>query len=1097
MNRFVALLAVLCLGSLYSTAQENNPLINSAEAIQAGIKLFDEGKYKKAFKEYEKVRSGDTNYVWALYEMALVCASDSQFTRGIKICQKALALPNERERCPDLLMQYGNLVDYAGQPERALQIYDSAMAIYPAYIALYVSKGTTLIRMKKYKEAEKVFKQGLLINPFSASCHFKLGLCALNQGNIIPAYLSFVANTIMEPEGRFAMNSISLLDNIAKGKDDIVELVNKRTEEPGENFRLIEQIVLSKIALDKNYKALLKLDDPISRQLQVICEKLSYDAGDNDFWMQFYVPFYRKAFEDKQFEYLVNYAFSGVDIPDIKEFNRKKKKDIEAFVDQLVAYLKMIRTTRELQVEKRNTNGACYYYQGGLLIGKGVSKNNGEVLTGPWEFYFPAGNKKGVGTYNDKGGKEGVWKYYYVNGQLKGEEFYRDGKQEGKETYYFDHGVVSSRSTYKNGETDGEQTTYYKDGVIRVIDQYANGKLNGLIKNFSTTGLLSSEAVYVNDLRNGKFKTYHDNGKVASEGSYVDDKLSGPYKAWYDDGVVSMTAQYDHDKPTGEMKKFHENGKLKSVEYYNNGLLEGEYISYYDNGQVETKYSSKKGKADGDIRYFDEDGKLYATLSFDNDKIKGAKYFDKTGKQIGISELSKGKLDLMVYRPDGTKKVLMPYNAKGELNGKKIYYSGSGKEREVNTYVNSELNGESITYFANGQKSVVSNYVAGKKDGYYISWFMHGEKQEEGWYKEDELQGEWLTYNEQGVLITRSGYLNGELNGVKTSFWPNGKLESEMLYDMGMLLEMTEYDTTGKVLNMVKLKNGTGKFTSLYVNGKLASEGNYVNGNLEGLYKFFYFDGSTQTEQYFKAGVRDSMYKTYYYGGKISMEGTYHMGDKTGTWKYYREDGTVSRTEDFKAGRLHGKRTYYYKNGKTDSEMPYKNGDREGLFKKYTEDGTLVCHMHYHDDVLVGYSYQGKNNELVPEIPLVQGNGSLQSFFPNGNPSIAVNYVDGSQHGSYKAYHTNGKLSMENTENYGDSEGLLKEYNPDGSARSIYNYLHDNLHGPYKEYNEKGILTEEGGAYNGNDHGEIRYYDDNGKLKQTRIYYFGYLLGLK
>src|SRR5262249_1529825 len=150
---------------------------------------------------------------------------DSQFTLGIKICEDALAGINERERCPELLTQYGVLLDYDGQQERSLKIFDSAISVYPAYTMLYVSKGTTLLRMKKYKEAEKVFKQTLLISPFSASAHYKLGLCALNQGNIVPAYLSLMANLLMEPEGRFAVNSISLLDNIAKGKDDIMELV--------------------------------------------------------------------------------------------------------------------------------------------------------------------------------------------------------------------------------------------------------------------------------------------------------------------------------------------------------------------------------------------------------------------------------------------------------------------------------------------------------------------------------------------------------------------------------------------------------------------------------------------------------------------------------------------------------------------------------------------------------------------------------------------------------------------------------------------------------------------------------------------------------
>jgi uncharacterized protein len=1097
MNRHLTLVAVLCFGCLYATAQESNPLINSAEAIQAGIKFFDEEKYKDAIKEYQKVKAGDTNYVWALYEMALTCAADSQYTRGMKICREALALKSERERCPDLLMQYGNLLDYDGQQERALQIYDSAIGMYPAHISLYVSKGTTLIRMGKYKEAEKIFRQALLINPFSASAHFKLGLCALNQGNIVPAYLSLVANVVMEPEGRFARNSISLLDNIAKGKDDIVELVNKRTEEPDENFRLVEQIVLSKIALDKNYKSIINLDDPIARQLQVICEKLSFDANDNDFWMQFYVPFYKKAFDDKKFDYLVNYAFSGVDVAAIKEFNKKKKKDIEAFVTETVAYFKGIRSTRELTVSKRSTDGSTYYFQNGQLLGKGVSRNNGDLLTGAWEFYYPSGNKKASGMYNDKGEKEGDWKYYYFNGQLKGEENYRSGKQEGKETYYYDHGIVSSRAIYKNGVADGEHTMYYKDGVIKAIDYYTNGNLNGLRKNYTTSGLLQSEVVYVNGVQNGPFKTYHANGKVESEGQYLDDKLSGPYKAWYDDGVVSMTAQYEQDKPTGEMKKFHENGKLKSVEFYTNGLQEGEYISYYDNGQLSFKYTGKKGKVDGDIQYYDKDGKLYSTATFDNDKVKAARYFDKTGKQISSSELSKGKLDLVAYRPDGTKKVFTPYNAKGEVNGKQIYYAGSGKEKETNNYVNSELNGESTSFFTNGQKYATTTYVAGKKDGYYTSWYMHGTKQEEGWYKDDQLQGEWLFYNEQGVLVTRTSFLNGDLNGLKTVYWPNGKIEYETLYDMNKLVTMTEYDTTGNVLNQVTLNNGTGKYRSLYVNGKLYSEGNYVNGNLQGLFKHYYFDGSVQAVQYFKNGLRDSLYQSFYFGGKLSSEGRYQLGDKTGAWKYYREDGALSRTEEFKAGKLHGKRTYFHKNGKPDMEIIYRHGDRDGLHKRYSEDGVLVYQMRFDEDVLSGYSYLGKNNELVPEIPLVQGNGAVKTFFPNGNAGVAVEYVDGSQHGSYKLYRTNGKLFLENTEHYGNSEGLFKEYYADGTLCAEYNYLHDNLHGPYKEYNAKGVLIEEGNSYNGNNHGEIRMYDDNGKLKETRIFYFGNLLGVK
>ncbi|OQP52622.1 hypothetical protein A4H97_25195 [Niastella yeongjuensis] len=1098
MNRHVTpLITALCFACLYATAQENNPLINSAEAISAGVKLYDNGQYKEALKEYERVKVGDTNYVWALYEMALTCTVDSQYTRGIQVCQEALSLPTERERSPDLLTQYGNLLDYDNQQERALRIFDSALAVYPAYAGLYISKGTTLIRMKKYKEAEQVFKQVLLINPYSAAAHFKLGICALNQGNIVGAYLSLLGNVVMDPGNHYSGNVVTMLDDIAKAKDYVVELVNNRKEEPSANFRFIEQIVLSKIALDNNYKSIIELTDPIAKQLQVICEKLSYDENDNDFYMQFYAPFYQKVFEEKKFDKLVYYAFSGVNSSVIKDFNRKHKKDIEAFVTETVEYLKPIRATRELSLAKRDAKGSCYYFEGGQLIGKGASPDNGNTLTGPWEYYFASGNKKSAGVYNEKGEKEGVWKYYYFTGQLRGEEIYRNGKQEGKETYYYENGNISSTAEYKDGEINGERITYYKNGALRTVEQQENGKLKGNRKVYTQNGLLQSAAMYANDKKSGAFKTYFANGQVELEGSYADDKLSGPYKAYYEDGVVSMEAQYDQDNAVGEIKKFFENGKPKSIETYNNGVLEGEYASWYNNGQVNTKYINKKGKLNGDVQYFDKDGKMYSIFTFDNDLLKAARYFDKTGKQISISEASKGRLNLLSYVPNGTKSALSPYNEKGMMEGTQVYYYGSGKEKETNTYANGELNGESVSYYPGEQKKVTVNYTQGKKDGYYIARYIHGGRQEEGWYKDNEPEGEWFSYNEAGNLTARTNFLNDEMNGLKTEYWPNGKKLVEYLYDRGVLLAMTQYDTTGRVLNQVNLKNGTGKMTTLNVNGKLYSECTYQYGSLEGAYKYYYFDGSNLAVQYFKKGLRDSLYRDFYFGGNIAKEGMYKMGNKAGAWKYYWENGNVSRVDEYKAGQLHGKQTFYTMDGKKDAEMDYENGSRQGFYRKYSSEGVVLYQMRYEEDEPVGYSYRGNNNELVPEIPMTAGNGRFRPLFPNGNAAIDVLYVDGQTNGTYKFYYDNGKLLRERNENYGYIEGVLKEFYADGAQHYVYNYLHNNLHGTTREYNAKGILVEEGNYYNGDYHGETRYFDDNGKLKEVRTYYYGQLLSIK
>src|ERR671913_1249215 len=132
MRKLLLVLSISLANFITSSAQENNPLISSGEIIDQAVKLHDDGNYKDAIKLYKKVNRNDTNYVRALYELALTCMADSQFNEGIAVCELAMAEPTDRERLPDILTQYGSLLDNAGKQDRAIHIFDSAIQIYPA-----------------------------------------------------------------------------------------------------------------------------------------------------------------------------------------------------------------------------------------------------------------------------------------------------------------------------------------------------------------------------------------------------------------------------------------------------------------------------------------------------------------------------------------------------------------------------------------------------------------------------------------------------------------------------------------------------------------------------------------------------------------------------------------------------------------------------------------------------------------------------------------------------------------------------------------------------------------------------------------------------
>lgn len=1093
--RHLILTCLLCFSFLLSKSQENNPLINSGKLINEGIKLHDNNQYKEAIELYQKVPRGDTNYYLAIYEMTLSLMADSQHTKALQICEKGLS--EVHDWSPSLLTLYGSLIDDMGESERALSIYDSAIVMYPSFSELYLNKGTTLIRLKKYKEAEEVLKQCILINPYQSSSHYKLGVCALQQGKILQGFFSHIFYLLLQPGGYYKNNCISSLSAISKGGDDIRMLMQERSEEQNSNFETIERIIVSKIALEKQYKPIIKLDDQISRQIQVALEKLEYDDKDPDFWMQYYVPLLKVFFTQKKFEPFIYRLFATVNIEIIQDYIKKKGKSLQEIIDETVAYCDQIRTTRELNYPARKAMTALYHFDEGRLYGKGKTINNGETNVGEWEYYYRPGNVSSKGMFNDKGERTDLWKYFYFNGKLRGQKTFLNDKLNGREIFYHENGLVSSDANFVDDKETGESKSYFFTGSPRAIVNYSNGKLNGLRRTFFSNGNLKSIENYKEDQLHGAFKTYFSTGILESEGNYTDGEIDGPYKSYFDNTRLSAEGEYKEGKLNGVWKLYHENGKLKSIQTYISGVAEGEYTEYHDNEKLYYKCIYKNGKASGDVEYFDDDGKLHFIYTMDNDIIKSAKYFDKTGKEISRSERKSKSLDLTTYYPEGIKLSTATYDDEGLINGSQIFYYRSGKPRNEYFYEKGELEGPGKTYHPNGRIQASVFYKEGKKDGYQKFWYNHGGLQEEGWYKNGMAEGTWLNYDEMGNISIISNYLNDDINGYKEEYYPNGIKASETKFKRGWIQEYIDYDTTGKEINRSVIPNGNGNIRSVFFNGKTYSEGTYVNSELDGPYKYYFFDGKLHSLFFYKKGRLDSIYRQYYYDGKTAIEGAYRLGQKEGVWKTYFTSGKLNLTETYVNGELEGKKVFYHENGKIDTEIEFKKGERNGWLKKFDTEGNLLYQVRFIEDYPVAYTYNEKTGKLLSEIPIPGGTGKIKTYFSNGNLSTEYEYVDGQINGTNKQYYSNGRIQFEGTEDHGLSQGKYKYYYPTGQLKNDYYYEHDNVHGPYTEYNINGTIKEEGYYYNGLLHNTMKVYDETGKLKETRIYYYGKLLDIK
>jgi TonB family protein len=65
---------------------------------------------------------------------------------------------------------------------------------------------------------------------------------------------------------------------------------------------------------------------------------------------------------------------------------------------------------------------------------------------------------------------------WYESGKMESEENFISGKQEGKSYKWFENGQLKSECNYLNGQYNGEIITYWQNGLIKRKDQYLKGK---------------------------------------------------------------------------------------------------------------------------------------------------------------------------------------------------------------------------------------------------------------------------------------------------------------------------------------------------------------------------------------------------------------------------------------------------------------------------------------------------------------------------------------------------------------------------------------------------------------------------------------------
>lgn len=119
----------------------------------------------------------------------------------------------------------------------------------------------------------------------------------------------------------------------------------------------------------------------------------------------------------------------------------------------------------------------------------------------------------------DKNGlKQGIWRTFWSNGDLRSETFYVNGKKNGLEIIFYDTPDCPEQEAYfKNDTLNGWLIRYSKRCKKIFEEQYVNGIKEGWEYEYYDNGIKKAEGYFKNGLLDGFYKVYNKHGDFAYE----------------------------------------------------------------------------------------------------------------------------------------------------------------------------------------------------------------------------------------------------------------------------------------------------------------------------------------------------------------------------------------------------------------------------------------------------------------------------------------------------------------------------------------------------------------------------------------------------
>lgn len=396
--------------------------------------------------------------------------------------------------------------------------------------------------------------------------------------------------------------------------------------------------------------------------------------------------------------------------------------------------------------------------------------------------------------------KEGPSYSFYKSGKTKTVVFYEKGKREGNSYDYSEDSLITAISIYKGGilqsyekinqkdennKKQGVWKEFYENKEIKKEQRFNDDSLDGYVKEYDKKGNLVSTKKYsygkqilnAPEIANVEiYREVFEDGTLRYEGVYSDGVAIGTHYKYiqkrrcdsslfrrddttdifvnrmvcrnvpipdsateYFDGVVIAKGAVDSIRNRkGIWVEYHHTGEFKGKGSYKEGNRIGEWEFYYASGKLEQKGKyDKKGRAQGVWKWYYEGGQLWREETYVNGKRDG---------------------DLKDYDEEGNI-VLQGLFVEGRKEGKWLYET---KEyREFGNYTNDEPDSLWKSYYLPLKiKCFEGKFQAGEPVGIHMAYHPNGSRKYIGNYVSGMKDGDWKYYDENDYNFLTVTYKN-------------------------------------------------------------------------------------------------------------------------------------------------------------------------------------------------------------------------------------------------------------------------------------------------------------------------------------------------